>query len=347
MNTSALKKWSLDFLKIAFVSGLVLVCLFGNPVELYQKGGWYMIWTLFWKSGLATVVFWFGNGYMSEVLDHRLPWTDMPMKRLFVSLSLTILYTSLAFVFIFWLWTFDDFGWDFTAMLTSLRARFFIPTLIITFFISLFLHGRTFLLNWKQTLVEAERLKKDQISARYEALKSQVNPHFLFNSLNVLSSLVHRDADLAEKFIRQLSDVYRYILDSRSKESVPIPEELQTLRAYLFLMDIRFGGALQTHISIPEHSQGFIAPLTLQMLVENALKHNEISKANPLQIDIFMENNDWIVVRNNLAPKTILPESTGIGLANIQAQYQVLAGKGVLITDHDGFFTVKVPGLKG
>ena len=347
MHTATIKKWSLDLLKIAVAGGVALVFLFGNPVELYKSGGWPLLWTLFWKNGLATTIFWVGNGYLSEVLDRRLSWTEAPLKRLFVSLGLTILYTSLAFVFIFWAWTFDDFGWNFSGMLNSLRARYFIPTLVITFVISLFLHGRSFLLNWKQTLLEAEHLKQDQISARYEALKSQVNPHFLFNSLNVLSSLVHRDADLAEKFIRQLSDVYRYILDSRGKESVPIPEELETLRAYLFLMDIRFGTALHTNISIPDQAQGYIAPLTLQMLVENALKHNEISKANPLNIDIFIENNDWIVVRNNLSPKTILPESTGIGLPNIQAQYQVLAGKGVLITDHDGFFTVKVPVLRG
>jgi LytS/YehU family sensor histidine kinase len=139
--------------------------------------------------------------------------------------------------------------------------------------------------------------------------------------------------------------VYRYILDSRGKETVPISEELETLRAYLFMMDIRFGAALQTQISIPENSSVYIAPLTLQMLLENALKHNEISKSNPLKIDIFIENNEWIVVRNNLAPKTILPESTGVGLPNIQAQYHVLAGKAVLITDHDGFFTVKIPVL--
>jgi len=207
------------------------------------------------------------------------------------------------------------------------------------------LHGRTFLLNWRQTLLEAERLKREQVAARYEALKSQVNPHFLFNSLNVLSSLVHRDADMAEKFIRQLSDVYRYILDSRSKETVPIKEELSILRSYLFLMDIRFGTALQTNISIPDNTRGHLAPLTLQMLVENALKHNEISKSNPLHIEVFLENEDWIVVRNNLSPKNILPESTGVGLANIQSQYQLLSEKAVLITDHDGFFTVKIPVL--
>lgn len=339
----AVKKWIFDVLKIMLIGGVVLVAIFGDPVELYESGGWPLLLTLFLKNSLATAVFWLGNGYLSDVLDRWFSWTEAPLKRLFISIAGTVIYTSLAFVFVFWLWTFDDFGWDLGEVLRHLRARHFIPTLIITFCVSLFLHGRSFLLNWKQTLIEAERLKKEQISARYEALKSQVNPHFLFNSLNVLSSLVHRDADLAEKFIRQLSDVYRYILDSREKETVPVSEELETLRAYLFLMDIRFGAALQVRISIPDNVRGQIAPLTLQMLVENALKHNEISKSNPLYIDIFTEEDAWVVVRNNLAPKNILPDSTGIGLANIQAQYQMLSDKTVLITDHDGFFTVKVP----
>lgn len=340
-----MKKLIFDALKIAAIGGLVMVILFGGPISLHQEGGWPLILSLFWKNSLATAVFWFGNGYISDVLDRWYPWTENPVKRLFFSLFFTVLYTSIAFIFVIWLWRFDYVGWDLIQVVRELKARHFIPTLIITFCVSLFLHGRSFLLNWKETLVEAERLKKEQISARYETLKSQVNPHFLFNSLNVLSALVHRDADLAEKFIRRLSDVYRYILDSREKEVVPISEELKTLRAYLFLMDIRFGSALQTQISVPENTRGQIAPLTLQMLVENALKHNEISKDNPLFIEIFAEENNWLVVRNNLAPKNILPDSTGMGLANIQARYQMLSDRSVLITDHDGFFTVKVPTL--
>jgi sensor histidine kinase YesM len=340
---TAFKKWILDALKIATIGGLMLVLIFGNPVGLYERGGWSLLFNLFWKNSLATAMIWLGNGYISNLLDRWFSWTEMPLKRLFISLLCTVVYTAVAFVFIFWMWQVEEIGWDIGQVVRNLQARHFIPTLIITFCVSLFLHGRSFLLNWKETLIESERLKKEQISARYEALKSQVNPHFLFNSLNVLSSLVHRDADLAERFIRQLSDVYRYILDSREKETVPVSEELKTLRAYLFLMDIRFGAALQVDISIPENLRGQIAPLTLQMLVENALKHNEISKANPLHIEIGIEDNTWVVVRNNLSPKNILPDSTGIGLANIQARYQMLSGKTILITDHDGFFTVKVP----
>ncbi len=343
--TLSIKKFAIDCLMIGGVGGLAIVILFGNPVKLYQSGGWGLLWNLFWKNGLATAIFWLGNGYLSEVLDHWYAWTHAPLKRLFLSVLVTVLYTSIAFVFVIWFWSFDDFGWDMLAVIRKIQVRHFVPTLLITFSVSLFLHGRSFLLNWKKTLIEAEQIKKEQISARYEALKNQVNPHFLFNSLNVLSSLVHRDADLAEKFIHQLSDVYRYILDNQEKEVVPLAEELAVLNAYYFLMHIRFGAALQLNMDIPAHYTGYIAPLTLQMLVENALKHNEISKANPLHIHIVADD-EYVTVSNNIAAKNILPDSTGIGLANIQARYQMLSDKAVLITDHNGVFSVKVPVLK-
>jgi hypothetical protein len=346
MTAKALRKLAYDSLKIAAVGGLALMALFGNPVELYEQGGWPLLWSLFWKNGLATAVFWLGNGYISDLGDRWLPWTEAPLKRLFIGIFLTVAYTSVAYVFVAWMWSFGDFGWDLPALVRNLQMRMFVPTMVITFIISLFLHGRSFLLNWKRTLVEAEQLKKEHISARYETLKSQVNPHFLFNSLNVLTSLVHRDPDLAEKFIRQLSNVYRYILDSRDQETVSLEAELQTLRDYLFLMEIRFGPALQASISIPPGTNGSIAPLTLQMLVENALKHNEVSKAHPLQIDVYLEDREYVVVRNNLQKKGILPESTSLGLANIRARYRIMAGKEVWVSASDGFFTVKVPLLR-
>lgn len=327
---------------IAFFSGMVIIFLFANPLELFRRGGWELLWAYYWRSGLGTAIMWQGNSYLSNVPDRWATWVEAPIRRLFLALVITVLFTGVAWILISWLFQMSKHGWDLIGLIRGLELADFTTPLIITFFISIFMHGRAFLLNWKETLVEAERLKKEQIAARYETLKNQINPHFLFNSLNVLASLVHKDADQAEQFIRQLSNVYRYILESRDKEVVPLKEELEVLRAYLFLMDIRFGESLHVDIRIPEPAKGLVAPLTLQMLVENALKHNEVSKANPLYLDIFQEDN-YVVVRNNLQAKNVLPESTALGLANIQARYQVLSGKEVLITDKDNFFTVKIP----
>lgn len=340
MNETA-KKFIRDFILIAAATGIVGVVL-SNPMQLYERGGWRLIWEYYWRGGVGVAILWQGNAYLSNLPDRWINWMDTPVLRLAVSTVITVVYTVIAWILIYWMFLTRGYGWNLFGMIRDMELQDFIPTIIITFFISIFMHGRAFLIGWKNALVEAEKLKKEQISARYEALKNQVNPHFLFNSLNVLSSLVHKDADQAEQFIRRLSTVYRYILESRDKEVVSMEEELEVLQAFLFMLDIRFGASLQTDVRLPEHISGRIAPLTLQMLVENALKHNEASKNNPLSIEIF-EENGYLVVRNNIQPKNALPDSTGVGLANIQARYRMLSGKDVLITDNDGFFTVKVP----
>lgn len=341
----ALKQFFRDFLVISLIGGLVGLVFFSNPVKVYESGGWERIWAYIWRGGVGTAVLWLGNAHLSNLPDRWFSWIDAPLRRLALSVGITVVFTCLAWVLLVWLLGMSRYGFDLFALLEHLDFEDFVTPLIITFLISIFMHGRAFLLGWREALVEAERLKKEQISARYEALKNQVNPHFLFNSLNVLASLVHRDADKAELFIRRLSDVYRYILESRDRELVPLTEELEILRAYLFLMDTRFGAALRVEYRLPEPAEGWVAPLSLQMLAENALKHNEVSKARPLNLEIFAENG-FVAVRNNLQPKTSLPESTGIGLANIQARYQTLAGKDVLIRNDDGHFTVKIPVLR-
>lgn len=341
--TPAVKKFLLDFCLIAVFGGIGGMLVFANPLQVYQRGGWELLWAYYWRSGLSMAVLWQGNAYLSILPDRYASWTEAPVRRLLLATGITVMYTCLAWILIVWLIQGTKYGWNLPALVRNLELRDFSIPLAITFFISIFMHGRGFLLGWKATLIEAERLKKEQIAARYEALKNQVNPHFLFNSLNVLASLVHQDADRAEQFIRRLSTVFRYILESRDREAVPLEEELDILRAYLFLMDTRFGASLQTEIQIPEPPRGLIAPLTLQMLVENALKHNEASKAKALRIEIFQEDN-CLVVRNNLQPKsTALTESTGVGLANIQARYQMLSDREMTISDKDGFFTVTIP----
>ena len=343
MNQS-FKKFIRDFVVIAAISGVFILFLFANPLRLYERGGWPLLWAYYWRAGMATSILWLGNAHLSSIPDRWYTWVEAPVRRLLVSILLTVTFTCAAWILLTWSLKISSYGWNLWLVVSNMTLSDFIPTLAITFLISIFMHGRAFLLGWKETLVEAERLKREQISARYEALKSQVNPHFLFNSLNVLSSLVHKDADQAERFIHQLSAVYRYILDSRDKEVVSLEEEIRILRAYLFLMGIRFGAGLKVDIRLPDPPPGQVAPLTLQMLVENALKHNEASKNKPLRIEIFQEDG-YLVVCNNVQGKNALPESTGVGLPNIQARYRLLSGKEVLISNKNGYFAVKIPVL--
>ena len=293
-------------------------------------------------NGVGGVLMWSGNSYLAEWLNRRYPWEQNTPKRLILSIIMTIIYTLLAWILVVYIWVIlfrGQFGLD--VLIKSLRVDSFLITLFITLFISIFVHSRAFLVSWKRTLIEAERLNKEQIAARYETLKNQVNPHFLFNSFNVLTTLIHKDADMAEQFVRQLSNVYRYVLESREKEVVPLSEELMQLEAFIYLMKIRFGDSLKTSINI--HSPGNVAPLTLQMLVENALKHNEASKMNPLSIDVYQEGNIYIVIRNNVQKKNSIGESTGVGLENIRSRYKFLSDKEIITQQESDSFTVKIP----
>jgi LytS/YehU family sensor histidine kinase len=213
----------------------------------------------------------------------------------------------------------------------------------ITFVISFFLNAAEFLRNWKQTALDAERLKKEQMATRYESLKNQVNPHFLFNSLNALTNLVYEDQDLAADFIRQLSKVYRYVLETRSKEVVSLETEMKFVESYLFLQHIRFDDKLRVEASVSGFENRILPPLALQMLLENAIKHNTIAKDEPLTISIRVEE-DMLVVENNLQIKNIpTEESSGMGLANIKARYEFLSDKPVVVEKTESYFRVKLP----
>ena len=192
--------------------------------------------------------------------------------------------------------------------------------------------------------LRAERLEKENVQAQFAALKSQVNPHFLFNSLSILSSLVHADAELSEKFIDQLSRAYRYILEQKDNERVLLKTELEFIQAYRFLLNIRFENKFDVVVNVPEADQSrySIAPLTLQLLVENAVKHNRMSAKEPLRVQINLEG-DGLVVRNNRQLRPQSEASTGVGLQNIINRYALLTERPVWVGENEGSFVVKIP----
>lgn len=193
---------------------------------------------------------------------------------------------------------------------------------------------------------EAALLKKLNVTIQLESLKNQVKPHFLFNSLNTLTALVEKDQAKAVKFIAELSKVYRYLLQSNDKELIALQQELQFTEAYFFLLLMRFGEGAWMKTSIDEQAkQCLIPPLTLQMLVENAIKHNQVSVRKPLEVKIWSEDNKWLVVQNNLQPKRHA-SSTGVGLSNIATKLKLLNQPDLQIIDDGQFFTIKVPLIK-
>lgn len=215
------------------------------------------------------------------------------------------------------------------------------------FRINLFLHcinAIIFFMNrYKKAQLEAEELKKVSVEAQFEALRNQVNPHFMFNCFNVLSTLVYKDPDTSAKFIAQISNVYRYLLNSQARKVVPLQEELSFMESYLYLQKIRFADNLVIQNEIRQDpSDVFVAPAALQMLVENAIKHNVVSKGNPLTIRLY-RRDDYLVVWNNLQPKVVTEESTQRGLENIQSRYRLLSDNPVRIEKTESSFTVELP----
>ncbi|AXY75536.1 hypothetical protein D3H65_16805 [Paraflavitalea soli] len=195
----------------------------------------------------------------------------------------------------------------------------------------------------RDMVLENELLKRENLNAQHEALKQQVNPHFLFNSLTTLKSLTKYDPKQAIDFIGELAAVYRYMLQHQDKNIVTLGEELDFMRSYLYLLRIRFGEAISTEIQVPEIGLGHtMPPNTLQLLVENAVKHNSFSLKKPLCISVFM-TGDYLAVKNNLQLKPGEPVSSRLGLTNISRRYVLLKGKDIIVQKDEYDFQVLLP----
>jgi LytS/YehU family sensor histidine kinase len=197
----------------------------------------------------------------------------------------------------------------------------FIPALLLVFIILLIDTCLNFFSAWKQSILDVERFKAQVTEAQLHALKNQLNPHFLFNNLSVLSSLVYQNQDKAVSFISELAKVYRYVLENNKKELVLLEEELAFISHYVFLLKIRFANSFNCRIHVDENLLSrYIPPMSLQVLVENAIQHNESSISKPLTVNIYSRGNS-LTIENNIQPRIEIQETTKFGLMNIQSRY--------------------------
>jgi sensor histidine kinase YesM len=199
----------------------------------------------------------------------------------------------------------------------------------------------------QNVMLENEKLRREALQSQYESLKNQISPHFLFNSLTALNVLVKEDADQAQNYISSLSKALRYTLKSNEKKLVSLSEEMEFMKSYLFLIRMRYGENLEIKTLIDEEMLSYLLPpLTIQTLVENAIKHNEISKRKPLTIDISTTSEGKLVIVNDIQQKITGEEGTGIGLTNLSKQFMLLIGKDIIIRRSNGQFSVEVPLIK-
>lgn len=291
------------------------------------------------------VIMWKGNELIAIRLDQHISWLKTPGKRFLIGLGAALLYVLLAATLINIVLVLVLGG---KLILRDISDDIFESTLIasgITILIMLILYSISFFKSWRQAAINIEKLKRESITSKYEVLKNQVNPHFLFNTLNALTTLIYDDKEKAVSFINKFSDVYRYVLDSKDKEVITLEEELKFVKSFIFLLQTRYEKNLI--INIQENScSGYIPPMALQLLVENAIKHNIIADDTPLYLDIFV-NDQNIIVENNLTtkmPNDDQPE--GMGLENIKSRYEILTDKTLKVEKDEKKFRVILPILQ-
>lgn len=323
---------------ISIAIGIVVSFLSGGSLI---KSAEAYLWNAGYSVSLGIPLFL--NGFVFEKIASRyIDWIKKPLKTIVIVLSLHFIYSSLVIFLVNWFWFILILNQQTENFLGSNKGTI-ISEYVVFIIIASIIYAMSFFKAWRIQLEETENAKREALSLKYKVLQDQVNPHFLFNSLNVLGSLIDLDTDKAKIFTRELSLFYRELLTLKDHDIMPLSDEINFVKRYIFLQQIRFGEALQIDFAANENTSGMVIPMSLQALVENAIKHNEISKSNPLKIVIAITDDHELIVENNLQPRPQLEETSGTGLQNLASRYQFLTGKEMTISRNGGYFRVVLP----
>ena len=292
---------------------------------------------------IITSLVWEGCLILDEFLNKKLPWENHTSKRILVQLISTSFYTVIIIYF-----SLVFFNTYICNIPKEKQANFMIPSVLIGLFTSIIILSiyisADFFEKWKKSLIELEEHKTAVAQSALNNLKNQVNPHFLFNNLSVLTSLIQLNPEKATQFVSQLSKVYRYLLDNKDNELTTLETELKFIQSYIFLLKIRYEEAFGVEINVDERLKNKkLPPLALQILLENAIKHNEISLEHQLHISLTNENEDYIVVKNKIIERSPPEQGSKTGLENMSKQIAFFTSKPMIINPENGVFTVKTP----
>jgi len=327
-------KWFIKIIRTiligSFSSFIFCPGCFANPLENNFKVLLYYILTFFVIYEIITI----GVAFISK----RYNWIKQPIKMI---LANTVLILAV-FLPINYLGVKLNFG-SYPEKYPPIAIYFLILNNIFTsLFVLLYINSKNFLFSWKKAVLKSQELSKQQVKFELLALKNQINPHFLFNNLNTLSHLVSEDNSKAEEYIFEFSKIYRYLLDEKKEDLVIIEKEFNMLNSFIYLLDIKYGNNINFIFKKTEFKNFKIATFTLQLLIENAVKHNVITDDSKLYINLFIENK-FLIVKNNVLEKPKNIYSSGIGLNNIINRYKLLIDKSVIIEDSEVTFIVKIP----
>ena len=340
MKLEVIKKKALNLLYINIIVSLFIFLIDPGEKTFERYSVTFLI------SGMYTFFIGLGNGFLNDYLDSKFSWTDETRKRTIAAIVGTLVMNIALVYFCNYL--------NFIVIQGKNPEKFFngemnfINWFFINFaiMISAIGHARGFMAAWKNSTkkeVVEQKLIAKSANAQFESLKNQLDPHFLFNSLNVLDSLIEENPVQAQRFTNSMSKIYRYVLEQKDKELVSVEEEIDFAKTYCELLKTRFEDAVTFDFNISEEDKkGFVVPLSLQLLLENSIKHNFATSSKPLNIKIFTEKGN-LIIENNLQTRELPNTSTGVGLANIVSRYNLLTERNVFVEKSEAFFRVKLP----
>lgn len=330
-----------------------LIDPFGTYWETYSSPNWLtVLYDFLWCFFLCIIICEISL-LIDKILNRKIEWTNQPGKRLFLQAFFHII-VSIAFVIIFnliFLNTFENLSRSEQYKEYSWLSQWVATDVVVSLIISAIHTGDFLLTNWKKTSMEAAQHKltalqhkQAAMAAELQSLKLQIDPHFIFNNLSVLSELILQDQQLGYEYSENFAKVYRYLLVNSKKDVIALDDELKFLDSYIFLTKKRIGDGVVFTINVGEEfSKALIPPLTLQFLVENAIKHNQTTKINPLHINIYTTKDQYLVVHNTLLPLLTKAESSGVGIRNIISRFELLSDRKPLLIKTEKDFIAKIP----
>lgn len=277
--------------------------------------------------------------YLINRLNKTALWNENLIKRLLLEFPAAVIIALFVSVFFTLMRHVVNPYHDLNNVLINNALIFAVVNIIMV----IILEGWLFSIESKKAKQTANDLRKELSQIKFEVLKSQINPHFMFNSLNVLSGLISKDTGKAQQFIDEFSHIYRYVLETIEQPVSTLEKELDFMRSYLFLQQIRYGNDLSYSIDIKAHLLKLVLPpLSLQVVLENAIKHNIINESKPLKIEMFSKNNH-LVVKNNIQPKISMSKSTGLGLKNLTKRYSMISAAKPVFSIDTNHYIAKLP----
>lgn len=329
---------SLGIGMIIFIIIILLNLIYGEKITIDIQLGKTFLYTILYSVSLG-----YANQIVFIYLDKKFVSERFSLKRMVVGFVASFIVTLFV---IFLLRIFIEViieGNTFENYWNNEKLSNYVFAFVMTFIVLLSFYTFYIYKAYNENKIKEQKIIAGTANAKFESLKNQIDPHFLFNSLNVLSSLIEENPENAQRFTTSLSKIYRYVLEQKDKELVSVEEELKFAKTYMNLLKMRFENSLfyelPETISIPEAK---VVPLSLQLLLENTVKHNVVSEQRPLHIRIFIEG-DYLVIQNDFQKKEVLQDRQGVGLQNIINRYGIITNRKVLIEQNESTFTVKIP----